>query len=170
MSPLGHDHACDNTIVSFAVNLFCTLNGIALKGLMNCTYRKVGMEDCQPDLSYYIGADVQAVPWGTRIIHLDRYPLPALFIEISDTSLTDDREEKLRQYEQLGVREYWIVDVKNVQILAFAILNGASRRIARSQVLPGLDMAVLTEALARSRRMDQSQVGAWLLAQFQSAQ
>ncbi len=55
MPSFGHDYACDNTIISFAINLFCTLKGIPLKGLTNCTYRKTGIYDCQPDLSYYIG-------------------------------------------------------------------------------------------------------------------
>lgn len=36
-----------------------------------------------------------------------------------------------------------------------------------SQVLPGLRIAVLEEALRRSREVDQSQVGTWLLSQFQ---
>jgi Uma2 family endonuclease len=167
MPPLGHDHACDNTIISFAVNLFCTLKGIPLKGLTNCTYRKTGIDDCQPDLSYYIGDNAQVVPWGTRIIDLDQYPIPALFIEIADTSLADDKGEKRLQYEDLKVAEYWIVDVENIQILAFAIADGGSRRISESQVLPALKMSVLAEALRRTRQMDQAQVGAWLLSQFQ---
>ena len=167
MPPLGHDHACDNTIIGFAVNLFCTIKGIPIKGLTNCTYRKTGIDDCQPDLSYYIGDNAQAVPWGTRIINLDRYPIPALFIEIADTSLADDKGEKRLQYEDLQVAEYWIVDVDNVEIIAFAIADKGSRRIAESQVLPGLKISVLTEALRRTRQMDQAQVGAWLLSQFQ---
>ena len=32
MPPLGHDHACDNTIIIFAVNLFCTIKSILVKG------------------------------------------------------------------------------------------------------------------------------------------
>jgi urease accessory protein UreF len=34
-------------------------------------------------------------------------------------------------------------------------------------VLPGLTIAILEAALQRSRITDQSQVGAWLLTQFQ---
>jgi hypothetical protein len=34
-------------------------------------------------------------------------------------------------------------------------------------VLPGLAIAILTQALQQSRTLDQSQVGAWLMAQFQ---
>ncbi len=63
--------------------------------------------------------------------------------------------------------EYWIVDVRNIQVIAFTIENGGSRRITQSQVLPGLTIALLNEALGRSRQMNHGQVYAWLLAQFQ---
>ncbi|GET42833.1 protein of unknown function DUF820 [Microseira wollei NIES-4236] len=71
-------------------------------------------------------------------------------------------------YEELKVDEYWVVDVQKAQILAFEILaDGGSRRIYQSQTLPGLAISVLEEALERSRQPDQSQVGSWLLTQFQ---
>lgn len=34
--PLGHDRACDNTIVIFAISLFCGIKNILIKGLTNC--------------------------------------------------------------------------------------------------------------------------------------
>jgi hypothetical protein len=67
----------------------------------------------------------------------------------------------------LGVSEYWVLDVQTAQILAYAIADRGSKRIQVSQVLPGLSLAVLEEALRRSRETDQSQVAAWLLTQFQ---
>jgi Uma2 family endonuclease len=69
-------------------------------------------------------------------------------------------------YEELGVAEYWVVDVQNTQILAYAVAAQGSKRIQVSQELPGLTIAILEEALRRSRETDQSQVGAWLLTQF----
>jgi len=59
------------------------------------------------------------------------------------------------------------VDVQGEQVIAFAVANGGSRRMQESQVLPGLKISLLEEALQRSRQTDQSQVVAWLLAQFQ---
>ncbi len=89
-------------------------------------------------------------------------------IEVAKTSLLDDVGTKRALYEELGVDEYWVLDVQNAQILAYAISDGGSRRIQVSQVLPGLTIAVLEEALRLSRETDQSQVGAWLLTRFQS--
>jgi Uma2 family endonuclease len=167
MSPVGSDHASDHTVIIFAVNLFATIKGIPLNGRDNCTYRKTGYQEAQPDVSYYINENADAVPWGTSIINLDNYPPPDLVIEIANTSLADDKGEKRLLYEELKVGEYWIVDVQNVQILAFAVADGGSKRITQSQVLPGLAIALLEDALRRTRQMNQGEVGAWLLAQFQ---
>jgi Uma2 family endonuclease len=65
------------------------------------------------------------------------------------------------------VAEYWIMDVQNVQIMAFAIADGGSKRITQSLVLPGLEISLLNEAFRMTRQTDQSQVIAWLLTQFQ---
>ena len=165
---VGPDHASDNTILIFAVNLFGTLKGIPLKGLINCSYRKPGVRESQPDISYYIGARAKLAPQGSSLVNLNTVAPPDLAIEIADTSLSDDLGQKRLLYEDLEIPEYWVVDVENTRILAFQIASSGSRRITESQVLPGLRMAVLTEAIVMSRTIDQSEVGAWLLAQFQN--
>jgi len=78
MPPFGNDHASDHTVIVFAVNLFASIKGIALNGKDNCTYRKTGFHEAQPDVSYYIGENANIVAWGTSIIDLDKYPPPAL--------------------------------------------------------------------------------------------
>ncbi|WP_245404928.1 hypothetical protein [Leptolyngbya sp. Cla-17] len=55
------------------------------------------------------------------------------------------------------------------EIIAFEIANRGSRRIDQSQVLPGLAVALLEEALHRSRQTNHGKVSAWLLSQLQSA-
>ncbi|MDZ7954114.1 Uma2 family endonuclease [Nostoc sp. DedQUE09] len=167
MPPIGNDHASDHTIIIFAVNLFASIKGIALNGKDNCTYRKTGFKEAQPDVSYYIGENAGVIPYGTSIINLDIYPPPDLVIEVANTSLADDQGEKRLLYEDLGVKEYWILNVQNVQVMAFAIENQGSRRITESQVLPRLAISLLNDALRQTRQINQSQVGAWLLTQFQ---
>lgn len=71
-------------------------------------------------------------------------------------------------YEELGVSEYWVVDVGNAKMITFRIIKGGSQRIYCSQILPGLEIALLNEALRRSRESNQSQVGQWLMEQFQN--
>jgi Uma2 family endonuclease len=169
MSPVGNDHSRDHSIVIYAVHLFAGINGIDLNGHDNCTYRKAGVSAAQPDVSYYIGATANAVPWGTGIVDLNQYPPPTLVIEVANTSLLDDKGNKRLLYEELGVSEYWIIDVQKVEVIAFAVENNGSRRIQQSQVLPGLDIALLQEALQRTRQMNHGQVSAWLLTEFQKS-
>ncbi len=167
MTPIGNDHASDHTVVMLAVSLFCILKGIDFNGKDNCTYRKTEVGEAQPDASYYFRENAEAIAYGTSIIDLDRYPPPDLVIEVANTSLSDDKGEKRILYEALGVSEYWIIDVKNVQVIAFAVENGGSKRISESQVLPGLTISLLNQAFRRTRQMNQRLVGAWLMEQFQ---
>ncbi|GET43813.1 Uma2 family endonuclease [Microseira wollei] len=167
MAALGHDHASDNAIVSFVINLFAGIRGIPLKCLINCTFRKTGVRECQPDISYYIGERIQIVPRGTNIISLDTYQPPDLAIELGKTTIPDDLGRKRILYEDLEIPEYWVVDVEQAQVTAFSIADSGSRRITQSQVLPGFSIALLEEALQRNSQGDQSQVVAWLLTQLQ---
>lgn len=116
----------------------------------------------------YGGANAEVVPWEATIIDLDVCPAPDLVIEVAYSSLTDDRGEKRLLYESLGVKEYWIVDVQNVSIWAFAVADQGSRRIDRSFVLPGLEISLLEEAFRRSREMNHGKVSVWLMNQFQA--
>jgi Uma2 family endonuclease len=167
MLPVSFDHGNDHVVIIFAVNLFTAIKGIPATGLDTTTFRKTGVRDCQPDVSYYLGSNAQVIPSGTGIVNLDRYPSPNLVIEIAKSSLLDDVGAKRSLYEELGVAEYWVVDVQNAQVLAYAIADQGSKRIQVSLVLPRLAIAIVEEALRRSREMDQSQVGSWLLTQFQ---
>jgi len=63
-----------------------------------------------------------------------------------------------------------VVDVKKARITAFKMIaNGGSQRIRESEVLPGLAISLLEEALRRSRQMDNTEVGTWFLAQVQTS-
>ena len=165
MAPVSFAHGQDHVVIIFAVTLFAALKGIPATGLDTTTFRKTGVQDCQPDVAYYLRERAQTIPAGTGIVNLDRYPAPDLVIEIAKTSLLDDLGTKRSLYEELGVAEYWVVDVQNAQIIAYAIADQGSKRIQESQVLPGI--AILEEALHRSREINLSQVGTWLLSQFQ---
>ncbi len=163
----GSDHSKDHILILFALSFFVAYQGISATGHDACSYRKPGVDEFQPDISYYVGETADAIPWGTRVVNLDQYPVPSLVIEISDTSLPDDLGAKRLQYEELRIPEYWIVNVQAMQILAFAIaLDGSIRRIRASQVLPGLKLEILEQALQRSRQENQSATNAWLMEQF----
>ena len=167
MTPIGNEHSQDHSIINHAVYLYATVKGIPLTGKDNCSYRKFGLREFQPDLSCYVGDKASVIPWGVGVVNLDEYPAPDLVIEVSNTSLSDDLGEKRLLYEDLQIGEYWVVDVQNVRVIAFAIEDAGSKRIKESQVLTGLKIEILTEALQRSRNSNHTEVGVWLLEQFQ---
>ncbi|HIK53629.1 MAG TPA: Uma2 family endonuclease [Synechococcales cyanobacterium M55_K2018_004] len=163
----GSDHSTDHALILFAVSFFIAQRQIQATAKNACSYRKTGCDEFQPDASYYVGLNANVIPRGTRVIDLDLYPGPDLVIEIGDTSLSDDKGEKRLLYEELGIPEYWIIDVQQCQIIAFAIApDGSSRRIHESQVLPGLRLEILEQALQRSRQETQSLTVAWVMQQF----
>ncbi len=162
------DHARENTLLILVIGLYCGLNGIPIVGLTNCSYRKASVREAQPDISYYVGDRATLAPQGRAIASLDDTPPPDLAIEIADSSLADDLGTKRLLYEELNVAEYWVVDVATCQIIAFQIADRGSRRITVSQVLAGLDISVLQDALELAKQSDNSQVVAQLMARFQS--
>ena len=165
--PVGSEHADDNTLIIFAVSLYCTLAAIPARGLTNCSYVKTGVQGCQPDISYYIGEAAALAPRSSSIVSLDESTVPNLVIEISSSTLNDDLGKKRLLYEKLGVTEYWVVDVQEVKIIAFEMIaDGGSRQITNSKLLGGLAIADLEEALTLSREKSQSEVGGWLLQKY----
>ncbi|MEH2257562.1 Uma2 family endonuclease [Nostoc sp.] len=117
MAPVSFDHGKDkdHVVIIFAVTLFAALKGILATGLDTTTFRKTGVQDCQPDVAYYLRERAQTIPAGTGIVKLDRYPAPDLVIEIAKTSLLDDLGTKRclttsrfasTLYEELGIAEY----------------------------------------------------------------
>jgi Uma2 family endonuclease len=166
MPPVGCDHSSDNTVITLAVNLFGIAKSISLRGLTNCSYRNQGRQECQPDVSYYIGERSLIIPRGTKIVNLNEYPPPDLVIEVGDSSISDDLNRKKQLYEELKVAEYWALNVAKAKLSAFAI-SEASQLITESRVLPGLAINLLEQALQRSWSHDQTEVGNWLFQAFQ---
>jgi Uma2 family endonuclease len=166
--PTGADHASDNGLIYLAVTLFCMVKGISIRGLIGCSYRKVEVRECQPDISFYIGDQANLSPTGKSVVNLDEQAIPNLVIEISNTTLEDDLGAKRLLYEEMGVAEYWVVDVQKSQIYAFEMFDRGSKRIDTSLVLSGLSIDTITTALNLSKEQDQSQIGKWLMGEFQT--
>jgi hypothetical protein len=165
---VGADVARSKPLIYLAILLFGMAKEIPISGLINCSYRKAKIRECQPDISFYIGDRSNLAPKGKSVVNLDEQAIPNLVVEISNTTINDDLGTKRLLYEEMGISEYWIVDVQNSQIYAFEMVDRGSKRIDTSLVLPNLSIAILTEALTRSKEFDQSQIGQWLMTEFRT--
>ncbi len=166
MAALGPLHGRENSIVSTLVVLFTTLKSIRSAELTNTTFRKQGIQDCQPDIAFYLGSTFRLPPLENAPIDVNEYGTPQLTIEIASTTLSDDLGRKRLLYERFGVQEYWVVDVNVAAVFAFAVADGGSKQIQESQVLPGLAMALVEEALKRSQTQEDGEINRWLLQVF----
>ena len=167
MSPVGPLHGSDNSIVSYVVILFAMLRNIRVVQFANTSFRKAGIREFQPDLAYYIGSDLRVPPKDNNSpVNLDQYDPPNLIIEIGASSFNDDLGSKRLLYEDAGISEYWVDRANTQEVFAFAINGGGSGRIQQSQVLPGLEIALVEEALHRSQTQDDGEIARWLVQTF----
>ncbi|MEG4012700.1 MULTISPECIES: Uma2 family endonuclease [unclassified Microcoleus] len=167
MSPVWPLHARQNSIVSNVVILYATLKNIRIIQFTNASFRKAGIREFQPDLAYYIGSDLRVPPADNNSpIDLNEYDPPNLVIEIGASSFNDDLGSKRLLYEDAGISEYWVDRANTGEVFAFAINGGGSGRIQQSRVLPGLEIALVEEALNRSQTQDDGEINRWLIQTF----
>jgi Uma2 family endonuclease len=163
MSPLGAGHARQNSVISKVISLFGMVNALRIAEFTNCSFYQAGARGCQPDAAFYIGSDFQLPPQDNSPIDLKRFGPPTLAIEISGSTFKDDLGAKRLLYERLGVAEYWVVNVAEQDVIAFAVADQRSGEVQTSGVLPGLEIALVEEALVRSQTEDDSTLMRWLM-------
>lgn len=166
MVPLGSSHSQDDPLVARVISFFATLNGLRFKEISNGSFRKLAEQGCQPDIAFYIGPTVSFPPRGNAPIDLNQVDPPTLVVEISSTTLSDDLGPKRLLYERLGVTEYWVVDVNLGTVTAFEIAEGRSGEIQESDVLPGLKLEIVEQALQLGLTEDDGMINRWLLETF----
>jgi Uma2 family endonuclease len=139
-----------------------------LTSLGGCQLEKTGKKASAPDLVIYGGDRVPRWEAGQRrFINLDQVRVPDLVGEISDTTLATDLDEKKRLYASLGIPEYWVIDVKGRQVLAFQLQHSGSYQACDvSQVLPGLPIALLEQTVERLATEANTDAALWFSQQI----
>ncbi|MGB8699627.1 MAG: Uma2 family endonuclease [Thermosynechococcaceae cyanobacterium] len=142
-----------------------------LTSLGRCQLEKTGKQACAPDLVIYIGDNAPAWEAGQRrFINLDRDRCPDLVGEISDTTLVTDLDEKKRLYADLGIPEYWVIDIQGGRVFAFGLTeSGVYQTTEVSIAWPGLSVTLLEQAIARLATESNTAVALWS-AQQRTAQ
>jgi Uma2 family endonuclease len=166
MTPIGWNHSKDYSIISTLVMLFCAIKNIPAQQIINCSFRKAGVREAQPDIAFYLNSLDNLPTRSNSPVDLNQFSPPSLVIEIASSSLGDDLGEKRLLYEQMNIQEYWVVAVNRGEVTIFNIADGGSKAIQSSQVLPGLTVTFIQEVLKRSLSEDHSAVTRWILTQL----
>jgi len=163
MAPLGGGHARQNSVAMDVASIFAVVHKIRIAKFVNGSFHKTGERGCQPDVAFYVGPDFRLPPQDNSPIDVSVFGPPTLAIEIGGSSFKDDLGAKRLLYERLGVDEYWVVNVAEQQVIAFAVAEGGSRQVRVSGVLPGLEISLIEEALRRSQTEDDTTLMGWLM-------
>jgi len=136
--------------------------------LGRCLLEKSPLKAGAPDLVLYLGESYPRwEPGQLRRIDLHQWSVPNLVGEISDTTLTTDLDEKKDIYADLGIPEYWVIDVRGQRVFAFRLQeNGKYQEFTESVVLNGLPMSLLNQALELLSQEANTRVAAWLAQQI----
>ena len=167
MPSLGAGHSRQNGVVWNVITLFIAAREIDITSYVNASFEKVGEREFQPDAAFYIGEGAKYLPpQNNSPVSVNLFGPPTLIVEVGSSSLEDDLGRKRLLYERVGVKEYWVVGVKDKKVIAFSIEDGRSGQIRASVVLPGLDMELVEEALRRSQSESDGAIVRWLMKSF----
>jgi Uma2 family endonuclease len=133
-----------------------------------CLLEKPEKQAGAPDIVLYLGENYPRWQLGDRrYINLDECRVPDLVGEISDTTLASDLDEKKHLYADLGIPEYWVVDVKGRQVIAFILQeNGVYKETDTSLALAGLPITLLQETLEHLAEGTNGSAANWFLQQI----
>jgi Uma2 family endonuclease len=154
------------TMILFA--WFAKQPNIKFDLLGGCTMEKPQTQGAAPDEVVYIGDGSPTwQPGEPRRINLDRWRVPDLVAEISDTTLTTDLDEKKQLYLALGIPEYWVISVKAKQVFAFRIIDGLYQECEESVALAGLPIELLDRTLEQMDH-DNGNAALWFAEQLRN--
>ncbi|WP_373542506.1 Uma2 family endonuclease [Chamaesiphon sp.] len=136
--------------------------------LGGCVMEKPQTQSAAPDKVLYVGGNSPRwQPGEPRRVDLDKWRLPDLVAEIADTTLAIDLDEKKQLYLALGIPEYWVIDVKGRQVLAFRLVDGKYEQCSESVVLAGLPIELLEQTLDRMDN-ENGNAALWFATQLQN--
>lgn len=136
--------------------------------LGRCLLEKPPQQAAAPDLVLYLGEDFPRWQSGQRrYINLNEWQVPNLVGEIADTTLATDLDEKKHLYAELGIPEYWVIDVRGQRVFAFQLQsNGVYQECEQSLVLAGLPIDLLNQTLSRLNDGTNGSAAIWFAQQI----
>jgi Uma2 family endonuclease len=165
----GINHSRFNKLLTMILFIwFSRQNDVKFDLLGGCTIEKPATQGAAPDEVVYIGGNSPRwQPGQPRRVNLAEWRVPDLVAEISDTTLAIDLDEKKQLYLALGILEYWVIDVRGRQVMAFQLIDGLSEQCSESLALKGLPIDLLEQTLAQMDN-DNGNAALWFAAQIQN--
>jgi Uma2 family endonuclease len=141
---------------------------IKLSTFGGCQMEKKGNRAVAPDIVVYVGDDTPTWKVGqSQFIDLEQCRSPDLVGEIADTTLAIDLDEKKRLYADLGISEYWVIDVCAYRLFAFQLdESGVYKQCEVSQVLPNLEISLLEKTLEQLTTKTNTEAAIWFSKQI----
>ncbi len=169
MGTEGIKHARFNKLFTLILGFWFAKQGdVNFDLLGGCVLEKPPYQGAAPDEVLYIGDDSPQPPeGGSRRVNLNQCRVPDLVVEISDTTLSTDLDRKKQLYLALEIPEYWVVNVRGKQVIAFRLIDGEYEECIESVALLGLPIQLLEQTIDR---MDNKNGNAalWFAAQIQN--
>jgi Uma2 family endonuclease len=165
----GIKHARFNKLFTMILySWFVKQGNVNFDLLGGCVLEKHPYQGAAPDEVLYIGEGSPPSPEvGSRRVDLNQCRVPDLVVEISDTTLSTDLDRKKQLYLALEIPEYWVVNVRGKQVIAFRLINGEYEECIESVALTGLPIQLLEQTIDR---MDNHNGNAalWFASQIQN--
>jgi Uma2 family endonuclease len=169
MGKEGINHASINNLFTMLFYIwFSQAPGLIYSSLGGCLLEKPKKQAASPDLMLYLGSEYPTWQTGERrYINLEQWRVPNLVGEIADTTLTIDLDEKKYLYADLGIPEYWVIDVKGLRVFAFQLQsNGKYQECETSLALSGLPISLLNQTLERLNAETNGSAAIWFAQQI----
>jgi Uma2 family endonuclease len=133
-----------------------------------CLLEKPPHQAAAPDLVLYLGENYPTWTQGnSRYINLNEWRIPELVGEISDTTIALDLDEKKHLYANLGIPEYWVIDVVAKRVIAFELNSlGFYQECEQSLALKGLKIDLLSQVLSQLTAGTNGSATAWFFQQI----
>ncbi|MCY7335709.1 MAG: Uma2 family endonuclease [Chamaesiphon sp.] len=165
----GINHSRFNKLLTMILySWFTKQANVKFDLLGGCVLEKTQYQGAAPDEVVYIGGNAPRYQAGeSRRVNLNRWRVPDLAVEIADTTLASDLDEKKQLYLTLAIPEYWVVDVRGKRVLAFRLVDGKYQECIESVALVGLPIELLERTLERMDD-DNGNVAMWFASQIQN--
>lgn len=137
------------------------------KILGSCLMEKTGKQAAAPDILVYLGEHLPQYQQGeSRRINLDQQSPPNLVIEIADTTLDSDLDQKKHLYAVLGIPEYWVIDAQGGQAFIFILQDQAYQRREVSKAMPTFTANLLSQVIEQMKEGSNISAASWFKNQL----